>query len=286
MKRFAAFFAFCGLFALALGVEAAPLLPMVVVEIDGKPAAPWWTKDGLQLTEVEQNLVNGLLERGRDAMDPAALEDPPRVSRIYRTRKLSRSSSVNLGGLYGAGLVLAGKVSAKTSAGPAGLRGAECAASVELLTVPGGESILEISMARHAWDEDERAAITRAMGFVTRDLTAMVAEALTSLEPPVGLVRDEPYVQVVGVWDRDALSRVQAALLAHPEVDSARLAWATEGRFAFDLNPKEDEGVAQIQSIAKAVVGKNTDGVLLSLPARGAGRVVLRADRPPEDGLE
>lgn len=261
----------------------AQTLPLVTVQ-DGPQAAAWWASgQGARLSPVERGLLQALQARRAPVLDPSQVQDPPRISRIYRSPALSPANAVNLAGLYQVDHVLTGVISVASGDGPpaTGLVGAEARAAVSLRAVPSGTVLLEIELTRQAFDPEVDKARQRATELLSQDLADLVAGALESARAPVGVERPEPFLMVAGLWDRASLRQVEVALERLGGVEQARLAWLAEGVAAFDINPNKQEPASVIQSLARALAGAPPEGLLLKLEP-SAGEAALRASRGGE----
>ena len=287
LRRAVVAFGVFGMVLLWLGTaQAGSLLTLFNVQsAQGAAETPWWTLQDRRLSSIERALVDDLLTRKFDVIDPQAMSNPPKVSRIYRVPRLSRSNAINLAGLYGASRVMVGKVAHRVLEDPVGvgLQGAESVAVVQILDVSGGQMLLEATVRRQAWASDADTAATRAQALLAADLGSWMAGAVAGLNPPVGVVRQEPFLVVRGLWDKAAMDTVIRALRQQPEIEAVSVAWLTEGAVAFDLNPGSEQTPAVIASAAERLKAEPPQGILLSIEDTRSGAVELLARR---DGAE
>lgn len=268
------------------GSASAQALPLITVQ-EGSVSSAWWSVPQGALAPVERALLVALQGRGAAVLDPDALRPRPAISRIYRSPGLTAPNAVNVGGLLGSRQVLVGVVSLMAGDGPAGtgLRGVEARAAVSLRAVPSGVVLLEIQMARQAFDPEEGAARERALASLGADLGDLVAGAQERAQAPLGPAREEPFVLVQGLWDRGALRALQRGLEGLEGVEEARLSWVAEGLAAFDINPAREDRAGEIARLCARLSQAPPAGMSLrALPDEGPG--ALRAERSEEAGDE
>lgn len=273
--------------------QGGPVLPIILSAEQGvERASPWWTRGDRRLTSVEQSLVDTLAGLQVPMIDPATLSNPPKVSRIYRVAQLSRSNAVNLAGLYGASRLLIGQVVARDleSSPMTGRAGAEWAATLQVVEIPSGRALLEVSLARQAWGQDVASARASARERLMGDVSSWLARSLQALQAPVGVPRAEPYVLVRGLTDRAAMRATRRALAEVEGVESVVVGWLIEGGVAFDLNPEQEDSAAAVTSAVEALRRRPPEGMIVSapvsIPGAGAVAVEVRSAAADTEGPE
>ncbi len=230
----------------------AATLPLISVEEGGQTQA-WWVQDEGGLSPLERRLVEALEGRAVEVVDPAKLGQRPKVSKVYKTVRLSQPNALNLAGLHGADAALVGSAQVVELEDLGPHKVVELRVSVELWAMPSGSERLRVSVSRVGLGASAQEAREEALGLVGEDLAELVAGALKTSRAPAGVARVEPFVRVAALPDLGAMRAVEKGLGGLPGVRRVRLAWASQGVVAFDLNPDEEDAQGWVQETAKAL---------------------------------
>ncbi len=281
MKIFGFWFVFVGMIlASAPALAGSGTLPLVTVQDGEKSPQAWWShaKPGA-ISTMEAKLLEALKVSGLPVLNPQQMPERPAISRIYRRPKLSTANAINLAGLHGAGSTLTGKIQFAPipPVEMLALQGAQAEATVTLLSLPDGRTLLETHMVRRAYDADATVARQKAQESLVADLSQLMAASLRQASAPVGVTREEPFVCIAGLWGKAPLEQVKGVLKGLEGVEDVSLAWMAEGMVALDLNPDSEEQTAQVEAWTEGLVTAPPKGVRLTPEESASGLVCLRA---------
>jgi len=271
--------AFLSILATASVALADETLPLVTLD-DRGTASAWWVEQ-TALPPLVHAVVDGLSKRGFPIMDPDARKEHPRVSRVYRSPRLTRANATNLAGLYGATHALAGTITrpAPEEVSLIGLHRQRITASLSVIDVRSGAVLIEVELDREGQGATAAEAGTRAESLFVEAVVTLLASEWTSVAAGVGVDRPEPWIVLTGVVDARTLDVVRTALIGIAGVQGARLAWVAPGRVAFDLNPSQPDELAAVDKVVQALVAAAPAGLALRVTSSGASGIVVDVDR-------
>ena len=188
-----------------------------------------------------------------------------RISKIYRRADLAQENAIALGRLLGsAERMYHGQVSylpVETPLGVSSQPGVMARAEVDLIELESGSvSDVRIVIERVAFDTSTERARARVEGEVAEAMARLMSRGLSYSSGPVGpneeLARErggEDWIVLKGAQNEAHVERAMQRISSLDEVQEVRIAWASKGYIALDVNPGKQDATQLIERVKRTL---------------------------------